>query len=295
MSYLHSLSVFFSVVENKSFSAAAKQLRLTQPTISFHIDSLEKKFGCPLFVRTAKGVTLTVYGQTLFENAYSIHDIVNATENQLKAMIAGSSGQVIIGASTIPGEYILPGIVSRFLSVSPGLKISLKTGNSSSILAAFDRREFPIAIVGVKPAFDAVALWRDELILAAHPEIGSTFSLHPNLSELINYPFIIREASSGTRSVMLEGLSNNGIEPDKLNIVLQVGSNEALKSALLNKAGIGFISQWAIKQELADGRLLKVNFDGRKIERQFYAIRREPLLPTCIDHFWTFLTSDNTN
>ncbi|MPM42652.1 HTH-type transcriptional regulator CysL [bioreactor metagenome] len=295
MSYLHSLAVFFSVVEYKSFSAAAKQLKLTQPTISFHIDNLEKKFGCPLFVRTAKGVTLTIYGQTLFENTYGIHDIINTTENQLKAMVAGSYGQVLIGASTIPGEYILPNIVSQFLLENPGLKISLKAGNSSEILAAYYRGEFPIAIIGLKPDIDSVPLWRDELVLAAHPDIGSDLTQSLKLDDLASYSFILREASSGTRSVMLEALARNGVAPEKLNIVLQVGSNEALKAALLHKVGIGFISRWAIKRELAEGRLIQICLKDFNIERQFYAVHRKPMLPACIDRFWTFLTTSTIN
>lgn len=295
MSYLHSLAVFFSVVEHKSFSAAAKQLKLTQPTVSFHIDNLEKKFGCPLFVRTAKGVTLTIYGQTLFENTYGIHDTINTTENQLKAMVAGSYGQVLIGASTIPGEYILPNIVSQFLLENPGLKISLKSGNSSEIFAAYLRGEFPIAIIGVRPDMDSIPLWRDELVLAAHPGFSSKITKNIKLDELEKYPFILREATSGTHSVMLDALSSNGVTLEKLNIVLQVGSNEALKAALLHKVGIGFISRWAIIQELAEGRLIQLGLNGFKIERQFYAVHRQPLLPACIDRFWTFLTTCTIN
>lgn len=290
MSYLHSLSVFFSVVEQKSFSAAAKQLKLTQPTVSFHIDNLEKKLGCSLFLRTAKGVTLTVYGQTLYENTYGIHDILKSTQNQIKAMVNGASGQILLGASTIPGEYILPNIVSQFLSQNPGLSISLRTGNSSSILAAYHRGEFPIAIIGSKPDVDSVPLWQDELVLATHPDIRPNFSSCSKLQEITAYPFVVREATSGTRGTMFNALEQSGLLPNQLNVVLQVGSNEALKAALLNKVGIGFISRWAIKQELADGRLTQINVSGFNIKRRFYAIHRAPLMPACIEHFWTFLT-----
>jgi len=289
MSYLHSLSVFFTVVENKSFSAAAKQLKLTQPTISFHIDNLEKKLGCPLFLRTAKGVSLTVYGQTLFDNTYKIHEIVNTTENQIKAMVAGSHGQIVIGASTIPGEYMLPKVVAQFLKEHPGLKVSLKAGNSASILSAYAKGEFPIAIVGVKPNFEAFPLWQDELILAAHPSMAAEIPQNSHFTQICSHPFILREATSGTRSVLLESLNAHGITLKQLNIVLQVGSNEALKSALLTQLGLGFISKWAVQRELAEGRLIEIKLDGLRIDRTFYAIYREPLLPTCISLFWEYL------
>ena len=105
MSHWHSLSVFIGVAEEGSFSGAAKRLELTQPTVSFHIDSLEKKFGCPLFQRTAKGATLTVYGETLYQNTRIISSLLDETEKQLKAMREGAAGKILFGASSIPASW----------------------------------------------------------------------------------------------------------------------------------------------------------------------------------------------
>lgn len=291
MSYLHSLSVFSTVAEEKSFSAAAKKLGLTQPTVSFHIDNLEKKFDCPLFTRTAKGVMLTIYGEKLYTNTQKIHRIAAETENYIKTLVAGNAGEINIGASTIPGEYILPNIITDFLKSHPDIKFSITTGDSATILSAFKQGKFPIAIVGSKPddSLTNHAIWRDQLILAAHSEIAAKLGSSPTMSEILALPFILRESSSGTRGTALTALVKHGITLDKLNITLQVSGNQALKTAILGQAGIGFISTWAIQQELADGRLTSIPLPDIELSRTFYTVRDMTLSPTCVESFWQFL------
>ncbi len=291
MSYLHSLSVFSTVVEEKSFSAAAKKLGLTQPTISFHIDNLEKKFGCPLFTRTAKGVMLTVYGSKLYTNTQKIHSLATETENHIKALVAGNAGEINIGASTIPGEYILPDIITDYLKLHPGVKFSITTRDSETILSAFKEGQFPIAIIGNKPddSLPSQALWRDQLILAAHPEFIRQLGTHATIPEILSLPFIFRESSSATRAVALKALEKHGIPLSKLQIALQVSGNQGLKTGLLKQSGIGFISSWAIQEELGSGRLISIPLPGIELERTFYAIHHLPLIPTCLESFWKFL------
>ncbi len=291
MSYLHSLSVFSTVVEEKSFSAAAKKLGLTQPTVSFHIDNLEKKFDCPLFTRTAKGVMLTIYGEKLYTNTQKIHHIAAETEHYIKTLVAGNAGEINIGASTIPGEYLLPAIIADFLKLHPKIKFSITTGDSATILSAFQQGKFPIAIVGSKPADSLTSqrIWHDQLILASHPAIAKNLDSSPTIGEILALPFILRETSSGTRRSALNALAEHGIILKQLNIVLQVSGNQALKTAILKQAGIGFISAWAIQQELADGRLTSIPLPGIELSRTFYTVRDKTLTPTCVESFWQFL------
>jgi len=291
MSYLHSLSVFSTVAEEKSFSAAAKKLGLTQPTVSFHIDNLEKKFGCPLFTRTAKGVILTIYGDKLYTNTQKIHNIAAETENHIKTLVAGNAGEINIGASTIPGEYILPNIIIDFLKLYPDIKFSITTGDSATILSAFKQGKFPLAIVGSKPddSLTSEAIWHDQLILACHSEIAAKLGQNPTITEILALPFILRETSSGTRDTAWTALVKQGIMLDRINIVLQVSGNQALKTAILGQAGIGFISAWAIQEELADGRLLSIPLPGIELSRTFYTVRDMTLASPCVEAFWRFL------
>ena len=293
MSYLHSLSVFTAVAEEKSFSAAAKKLNLTQPTVSFHIDNLEKHFDCTLFHRTAKGVSLTIYGETLYDSTRKIHQIAKETENQMKALAAGESGQITIGASTIPGEYILPAKLARFLQLYPNIRISIRTASSQAILSEFLQGKFPIAIVGVKPedTLTSYPLWKDQLVLAAHPHIARELNKNASVEKTLAHPLIIRESSSGSSHTVFSILKNHNININQLHIALEVTSNEALKGAILEKAGIGFISSWAVQHELKAGSLEALSLPGIKLDRTFYALHHPHLTPTCVQNLWQYLLS----
>lgn len=293
MSYLHSLSVFTMVVEEKSFSAAAKKLNLTQPTVSFHIDNLERHFGCLLFHRTAKGVTLSIYGQTLYESTRKIHQIAIETESQIHALVAGEAGQITLGASTIPGEYILPAVLSPFLRCHPKLRISIRTASSKTILTEFSQGKFPISIVGIKPdaVFQAIPIWEDQLVLAAHPDLARAINKKASIEEILAQPLIVRESSSGTNHTVFSILKSHNIDSKDLQVVLEVTSNEALKSALLQKAGLGFISSWAVQYELKEKRLEIIHLPNIKLERTFYALCQPTLIPTCVQNLWNYLST----
>jgi DNA-binding transcriptional LysR family regulator len=291
MSYLQSLPVFFAVAEEGSFSAAAKKFSLTQPTISFHIDNLEKKLGCPLFMRTVKGVSLTVYGETLYKSTHKIEAIMQETQNLIHTMVKGDAGHIFLGASTIPAEYILPPLLSVFLQKHPGVKISMKSAGSGTILAAQARNEFSIAIVGRKPQDqpDCQPLWHDELLLIAHPAMAEKIPRNPGLSFLADIPMITRESSSATRNALADALQAQGLQLEQCNIILEVGGNEALKSAVLSGLGVAFMSRWSVQKELLNKSLISIPLPDLTIKRQFYGLVQSPLLPTCVANLWDFL------
>ena len=291
MSYLQALSVFCAVAEEGSFTAAAKRLGLTQPTVSFHIDNLEKNFGCPLFMRTAKGVELTVYGQTLYENSRRVNAILEEAQNQIKALVAGTSGHITVGASTIPGEYILPGLTAAFLRRHPGVKVSITTGDSQTILTAYFSGHFPIAVVGAKPDDPtAQPLWQDELVLVVHPALLAEIRL-PDLAALANLPLILRKAPSGSRHTLLAALAASGIDVERLKVSLEVTGNAALKQAVLHKAGAGFLSRWAVQAEVATGRLAILPVPGLRITRTFYGLCNPALMPAAVSLYWQTLVN----
>ena len=291
MSHWQSLSVFLAVAEEGSFSGAAKKLDLTQPTVSFHIDNLEKRLGCPLVERTARGANLTVYGEVLYGNTRKAEALLITTENQLKAMVAGASGRVIVGASTIPAEYILPGLIAAHLRQNPAVTVNLRTGDSQTMLDAFHRGELPIAVVGSRPAGDCEAhpLWQDELVLVAHPQLAARLREAPSPEDVLALPLVARSKTSGSMRAVYDAFSTHGIGPDNLRITFQVGGNEALKAAIVNQAGIGFISRWAVTGELEAGRLTIIHLPALKIVRRFYAVSRLPLVPECVKAFWDYL------
>ena len=290
MSSLHSLSVFRTVVEEGSFSAAAKKLHLTQPTISFHIDNLEEEFNCKLVIRTTKGIGLTIYGQKLYRGTQTIHTIVEEISQQIKALVAGNAGEIFVGASTIPGEYILPRLLSEFLQKHPNVRISLSISNSQTILEAYKNNQYPIAVIGINPGPDVphFPLWQDELILIAHPDFANKVFM-TQITDLLEVPFILRQAPSGTRETLLNALTQTGLDIGRLKVVLEVNGNEALKLAVLNKAGIGFISRWAVQYELATGKLCNISLPQIRITRTFYGLHNHSLMPTAVQLFWDYV------
>lgn len=293
MSYLQSLPVFFSVVEEGSFSGAAKKLNLTQPTVSFHIDNLEKRLGCQLFIRTLRGVSPTVYGEKLYYSTNKIEAVVQETYREIQSMVNGNAGHIVIGSSTIPADYILPPLVSSFLKSHPGIRVTVRSGDSANILAAFHQNEVAIAIIGQQPpeGKDSLSqpLWQDELLLVAHPDVGREIKNLSSPSVLQGVPMVIRETSSGTRKTFTTALHAKGINLADCSVVLEVSSNEALKSAVIHQVGAGFVSRRAVDKELSSGILTAVPLPELIVKRQFYGLVNMPLLPTCMKDFWDFL------
>ena len=169
----------------------------------------------------------------------------------------------------------------------------MSSGDSHTILADFAAGNFPIAIVGTHPGdeYPCLELWQDELVLIAHPEVCAELGSNPQLTELLSFPFIARGGSSGSQRSVHAALENHGISPARMRIVLEVSGNEALKAAVMNRIGLGFISEWAIRREVQSGSLKVLPLPNLKILRQFYAVCRQPLAPICLQLFWDFLDS----
>ena len=291
MSYFQALAVFIAVAEEKSFSAAAKKLSLTQPTVSFHIDGMEKKFGCPLFVRSRRGAELTVYGRTLYENTRNVQELLDRTERKLRDLCQGVAGQVTMGTGTIPGEYILPPLLAQFLRDHPGVSVKLISGDSRSIYNLWKEGKVPLCVLGFLPpdAEGARRVWADELVPVAScrmlPELPELFSP----ADLGRYPLVLRHESSSSRSSVDQALRTYGIEPADCNVVLEVSGNEALKRAVAAGAGIGLISRRAIENEIASGALVVVKSKGLSITRHFYALHHKNQELPVAEALWNYL------
>ena len=290
MSYLQALDVFIAVAEEHSFSAAAKKLSLSQPTVSFHIDNMERKFGCPLFVRTRRGAELTVYGRTLYDNTRNVQELSVRTERKIRDLCQGVSGKITIGAGTIPGEYILPPLLASFLQQHPGVSINLVSADSESIYKMWQAGKLSLCVIGFLPptVLQARKLWTDEIIPVAAKQMQ--FSAIPwTAEELCRYPLVLRHDSSASMAAVRGAFSSQGISFDELNVVLQVSGNEALKTAVKVGAGIGFVSRRAVIKELAEGSLVQVPVTELQIKRDFYALFNEGLEMPVTLALWEYL------
>jgi len=272
---LRALDVFCKIVELRSFSRAAESVLLTQPTVSGHIKALEAELGLRLLDRSAKTVTPSRAGELLYGYARRILALREEAEQALSAHKGGLSGQLAIGASSIPGAYLLPSLVAVFKSAHPGVTVSLHVSGSRDVIRAVIDGSLELGMVGARfeegrVHYEAIA--QDELVLAAaasHPwaSRGSV-----RLSELTGQPFVMRERASGTRKIMEEALRARGLDPANLRVVLEVTSNEAVRQALKAGAGLAVISRRAVEDDIRYKQVAILRVHGLRLTREFFLV-----------------------
>ena len=282
---LKKLEVFYWVAELRSFSLAAERLALRQPTVSAHVRDLEEKLGSKILNRVGGKVGTTALGQMLFERAKALLALKRETMAALSQFHGKLKGELHVGGSNIPGEYILPAKLGAFIQKYPDVKPLLRIGDSAGIMAAVLGGEVEIGFVGFKGGDGRLSfqkIWKDEMVLTVpkgHPwtRLGAV-----ELSELRKARFISREGGSGTLRSFRRLLARKGHDPEKLlNVVMELGSTEAVKEALIAGYGLSILSRTSIQREIRDGVLKEVPIRGLKLERDFYQVfhRNRPLSP----------------
>lgn len=244
------LKTFLTVAEKRSFSKAAEKLKLSQPAISFQIKALEKKYGQPLIDRSTQYLSLTPAGEILLAQAKKILEIEEELEAEISTLSKEIKGQLTIGASTIPGEYMLPSLVSKFKKRHPKVKILIEIGDSLEIIKKLLEQEVDFGFVGAtfsNPQLTFKEFLPDELVLIAHPKHPLTRKKSVSLKEAIQFPFLIRESGSGTLKTFQQELEKNGISLKDLDIVIELGSTQAILTAVEAGLGLSVVSRWAAR------------------------------------------------
>ena len=244
------IEIFCAVVELRSFSKAARALHLTQPTISIHIKALEGEFNTKLLDRFGRTIMPTQDGEILYRYA---KEIMNLKENARLAMerLSGTmNGKLIIGASTIPGEYILPQYLSRFKNIYPEVFPALKIGDSREIYDSVLQGKVDLGIIGTQAKNKNIITKKfldDELILVAPSTYKHSLL---NISELKTVPLLVREAGSGSRASIEMHLRKAGIALENLNIAAEMGSSQALIQAVKSGMGMAFTSRRSVEDDI---------------------------------------------
>lgn len=268
---LNYLETLLAVQEQGSFSAAARQKGITQPAISLQIQALEADVGTQLVARDARTCELTPAGLALAEFAVDVFERLRQTRILLSQLTGEVSGAIRLGASNIPGEYILPPLLAQFLQLYPQVKFSLEIGDSEQIHNWLDNKHIDFGIVGQRQddaKYEYSPLANDELLLvvpAEHPWAGQEIAP----TQLHDYPFVDREPGSGTRANYDKALREIGIEPNSLNSVFNGGSTSSVLSAVLAGMGYAFCSKWALRNGLALGQLATARVTGLSMKRGF--------------------------
>lgn len=276
------LEVFARVFENQSFSKAAQQLGLSQPTVSTHIQHLEDILGKKLFDRVGRRVIPTTEAKILYRHAV---EILKKREEALAELLSLDKkpyiGTVNIAASNIPGDYLIPHILRKLRDLFPEVTFTVEIFDSNKVIGILKEQlpSFDIGFVGVEvrdSKLEAKKVHDDEIVLIAPPYHREN---SVKLTELPKLPLIFREADSGTRRTIEEELKKAGIDPRSLNIVAYLGSNTAIKEAVKKGAGYGLVSKYSVKDEVSCGKLKILKVEGLSIKRCFFAVRRKDITP----------------
>lgn len=289
----HQLHIFYTVAERGSFSAAAQALHMTQPAVTMQIQALEDYFGSKLLVRSTKKIELTEAGQTLFPFARRSIELMRETEKTMSRFTSMLEGRLQLGASLTIGEYVLPRLLGPFGKKHPHISIALKVMNTTQIIEDIVSHQLNFGLVEAPvhhPDMVSEPVMEDELKLIVPSGHPLSAKERVKLQEVVAFPFVLREKGSGTRQVMEAELERQGIKPEGLETVMELGSTGAVKSAVEAGLGITIISPSSVKHEQALGLLKVADIEDAEFKRQFYSIHlKSTLLPVSAVTFLTFL------
>lgn len=267
------------VVEEGSFSRAAKRVFLTQPSLTKHIKNLEDSVNAKIINRKNMGISLTPEGKILYDYARRILKLRDEAKEKILRIKENESGSIFVSASTIPATYILPHLLNEFKRLFPDIRAYIQANDSEETLEMILNNQAEIGFIGKKTLnkrLNVEPLWKDRLVLAVpayHPWRKKDYVI---LDEVSKEPFIIREGGSATRRVLEEYLvQNTSRSLSTFNIVCEMGSSESVKEAIIAGLGASILSIHAIKRELKDGTLIEVPIKSCAIERYFYLIYKK--------------------
>lgn len=274
---LNLFKTYVRVVETQNLSRTAEEFGLSQPAITKQIQSLEEKYGILLLERSGRKLKTTEAGEALYECAQEVLKVMERTEKTMEEVSDSRKGSLYIGASTIPGQYILPYLIKEFKDRLPNITISMDIADTEKIVNLVADREIDVGIVGGwinSRKIEGYSWLEDELVLIvpANHRLAQSESKSVKIADLLHERWVFREKGSGTRRAAEELLLSNGIRNDALNIYLEAGSTEAVLAAVEAEMGISIISSWAIKKIDEHRRIKSLIINDANAKRYFYVI-----------------------
>jgi len=270
------LAAFCAVVERKSFSQAAERLGVTQPAVSLQIRSLEQRLGRQLLDRSGRRVEPTEAGRRLYASAQRV---LAAEEHLLEELDADDEGAITgtleLGASTGPGGTVVPLLLCEFQEQHSDVGVRLTVSDTQTVVDRVAGRELELGIVGAGRRHRGVAFepfFSDEVVLACpaeHRFAGKTVSL----DDLKGEKLIVMQDGAGVRQVIEDELRKAGMRLRDLDVRLELGLQESVRSAVLAGHGIAFISRLAIEADLAAGRIATARVRGLDPVREIFLAR----------------------
>jgi DNA-binding transcriptional LysR family regulator len=269
------LKVFYTVALRLNFTKAATELYISQPAVSKHIQELEETYKTKLFERNGSKIALTPAGEILLKHTKNIFEIYREIDFDMSSFINERQGLLRLGASTTIAQYLISPVLARFHQKQKDIKVNLLNGNTEQIENALINKEIEIGIVegqSKNQSIKYIPFLKDELVLVCN--INNPFAKKNEVSveDLKSMKFITRERGSGTLEVIEFALKQIGFRITDLQIEMQLGSTESIKSYLLNSDCFAFMSIHAVDKELKNNELMVLDVESLSVERYFYII-----------------------
>lgn len=292
------LKVFLSVAQNLSFTKASKELFISQPAITKHIQELESDFKTTLFERKGNGISLTRAGDLLVHHAQELLLKYQQLAYDMHQLNSTYVGEIRIGASTTISQYVLPPILAKYIEKYPQVKISLISGNTREIEDALEEHRIDIGLIegtSRRSNLKYSTFLKDSLVVIAsaiNPKASSIPAVI-DLEELASYPLILREQGSGTLDVIEKSFSTAHLKLKKLNIPLYLGSTESIKLFVQNSACLGIVSVRAVVDELNMNTLKRVVIKDLAMNRDLCFVTLQGESSDIIYQFINFASNYN--
>ena len=212
----HQLHIFYTVARRRSFSRAAEALEISQPAVSIQVQELENTMGATLFHRRSRGLQLTEVGETVYSYAHRIFSLSSEMRDTVLDIQGLRTGHLTLGASTTPGEYILPVAIGRFRQQHPGVQVELKISNTRSIVNQILQRELDLGMIGSHldaegGDLETSTYAMDEIVLVTSPAHPLAKRKGVSLEEVMEQGLVVREEGSATRKTAEECFGHLGI------------------------------------------------------------------------------------
>jgi len=289
-------NVFLAVAENLSFSKAAEELFISQPAVTNHIKELESKLNVTLFERKGNKIYLTEAGKIAYNHLKPIRQLYRELEFDLERLNDTFKGTLRIGASSTISQYLIPRVVAAFYKRYPKIELYLLNGNSFEMEQKLLENEIDLALVENEASQTNIKYlpFLDDEIVAVTGS-NSVYAKRKLISaaDFQELPIVLREKGSGTLQVIQNALAKQNIILDKLNIVIHLGSTEAIKNFLPDFDGIALVSEKAIEKELRLKEIVKISIKNISLTRKFRVALRHGNQTSTAKLFIDFLSQYN--
>lgn len=274
---LRQLEAFCRIIDLGSFSMAAEDMGLSQPAVTFQIQALERELGITLLDRSPRSVLPTDGGRILYRHAREILRHVEEARREIVDLDELLRGTLLIGASTGPGEHVLPQVLGRFKANYPQTNVVLRILPTDEIISQVLSYDLEVGVVGAwesHPKLHFEPFVQDRLIVIAPPNHPWASGETVTIEELLHEPFILQQVGAGVRTMLEAGLQEMGLSLADLNVHMEAGLQESIKTAVEAGFGIGIISRFAVQQELHLGTLAEIDVpDLPSFRDEFYLVR----------------------